>query len=68
MPCTAVSMRGPEATPGVDRVAQADIDEIRRADVAHGGEAGFERAPRVQRRVERLLGGEAHDACCRTPR
>ena len=46
----------------VDRVAQPDVDEVFGADVAHGGEAGFQRAPRVERGVQRLLGGEAHHA------
>ena len=47
---------------GVDGVAQADVDEVVRADVAHRGEAGFERAPGVHGRVHGLLGGKAHQA------
>ena len=45
--------------PLVDRVAQADVDVVVGAEVAHGGEAGLERLFRVGRGVERLLGREA---------
>ncbi len=38
-----------------NRVPQPDVEEISRADVAHRGEAGFDRAPGVDGREDRLL-------------
>ena len=44
----ATRMRGPITVPVVDRVPQRHIDEgAVGADVAHGGEAGEQRRPRV---------------------
>ena len=46
----------------IDGVAETDVDEVLRPDIAHRGEACLERAPRVESAVERLLGRETHDA------
>ena len=43
----------------VDGVAQSDVDEVAGADIAHRGEARFERALRVQRGRVRLLDRKA---------
>ena len=39
----------------VDRVAQRDVDELRRADIAHRGEPRLERALRVDVRAHRRI-------------
>ena len=47
---------------GVDRIAQANIDEFVGADVANRGEAGFKRALRIHLGVMRLFSREAEHA------
>jgi len=41
----------------VDRVAQGDIDVLLHADIAHRGEACFERAPGMDVRRHRCVDG-----------
>ena len=49
-------MRGPGNHAGVDRFHQRDVGEAGGADVAHRGEPGVERAPRVARAAQRGVG------------
>src|SRR5438552_3468271 len=50
----------PFGDPGVDRVAQPDVDEVVGAHVAHGSEPCSERALCVQRGIQSLFGRETH--------
>jgi hypothetical protein len=50
-------MRGPATMPRGDRVAQADVDRVARAEVSHRGEPGLERRAREPARLEHPLGG-----------
>jgi len=52
----------PRRQPGVDGVAQADVDVVLGADVPHRGEAGLEGLLRVRAGVEGLLRRLAHHA------
>src|SRR5437773_1097732 len=47
----ATAMRGPSDGALVDRVAEGNVDEFHRTDVAHSRESGLERASRVERRA-----------------
>ena len=47
MPCTAVSMRGPSVTPALMALRRPTSTKSCAPDIAHGGEAGLERAPGV---------------------
>jgi len=46
----------------IDGVAQAHIDEVVRANIAHGGEPRLQSPSRVHGGVHGLLGGKAHQA------
>ena len=52
----------PHGDARADGVAQADVQVLARAEVTDGGEAGVEQRACVRGGVQRLLGGEAHEA------